>query len=51
MGGLLNKQHQQLESCGNDEGATKKNNDLNNFTVDSMVVPVSSSGSSRLFYR
>eukprot|EP00596_Hydrurales_sp_CCMP1899_P000374 CAMPEP_0119046284 /NCGR_PEP_ID=MMETSP1177-20130426/45607_1 /TAXON_ID=2985 /ORGANISM="Ochromonas sp, Strain CCMP1899" /LENGTH=937 /DNA_ID=CAMNT_0007019219 /DNA_START=394 /DNA_END=3207 /DNA_ORIENTATION=- len=46
MGGLLNKQQQQLESCGNDEGPTKENNDLNNFTADSMVVPVPSSGSS-----
>jgi hypothetical protein len=50
MGGLLNKQQQQLENCGNDEGATKENNDLNpqisnNFSLNSMTVP--SSGTSK----
>jgi hypothetical protein len=50
MGGLLNKQQQQLENCGNDEGASKENNDLNpqisnNLFVNSMTVP--SSGNSK----
>lgn len=51
MGGLLKKQQQQqFENYGNDEGATKENNDFNsqisnNLFVNSMTVP--SSGTSK----